>query len=147
MSQTINASTSLRTSMLGAVKTLLAGGEIRAYGGIRPASSDDSLGAAVLLCTIKKDGTTGITLDDTVAGLLTIPAGHTWTGTNSNSGTATFFRICQPADVGDASVSAPRLQGTIGVVGADLNLDTVALVSGQPTPVSSFNIGVYAQLP
>lgn len=147
MSQTINGSTALRTAMLAGTKTALDGGEVRIYGGIRPAASDDSLGAAVLLCTVKKSGTDPIVLDDSVDGLLTIPSGDTWTGTNSNSGTATFFRIVQSVDTGAASTSAPRLQGTVGVVDADLNLDSVSLVSGQPTPINSFNIGIYAQLP
>ena len=146
---TINSSTGLRTSMLvgPGVKPTLDGGEIRIYSGIRPATADDSLGAAVLLCTVLLDGTDGIVFNDSTAGILTKPAGATWTGDNVASGTATFFRIVQSADTGAASTSAPRLQGTVGVVGADLNLDTVALISGLPTPVSSFNIGIYAQLP
>ena len=146
---TINSSTGLRTSMLvgPGVKPTLDGGEIRIYSGIRPATADDSLGAAVLLCTVLLDGTDGIVFNDSTAGILTKPAGATWTGDNVASGTATFFHIVQSADTGAASTSAPRLQGTVGVVGADLNLDTVALISGLPTPVSSFNIGIYAQLP
>lgn len=149
MSQTINASTGLRVAMLvgPGMKDALDGGEVRIYGGIRPAAADDSLGAALLLCTVKVDGTDGIAFDDTVPGLLTKPAADTWTGYNVASGTATFFRVVQPVDTGAASTSAPRLQGSVGVVGADLNLDAVSLVAGAPTPISSFNVGIYAQLP
>lgn len=143
----INTSTDLRVSMLAAVKTKLDGGEIRIYGGIRPAAADDSIGAAPLLCVIKVSGGSGITLDNSTPGLLTKPDGTTWTGDNVASGTATWFRMVHSADAGDATTGAPRIQGTVGVVGADLNLDTVALVSGLPTPVMSFNIGVYSQLP
>lgn len=146
---TINSSTGLRASMLAGpgVKPTLDGGEIRIYSGIRPAAADDSLGAAVLLCTVLLNGTDGVVFSDSTAGILAKPAGATWTGNNVASGTATFFRIVQSADTGAASTSAPRLQGTVGVVAADLNLDTVALISGLPTPISSFNIGIYAQLP
>ena len=144
---TINSSTDLRVDMLAAVKATLDGGELRIYSGIRPAAADDSIGAAVLLCTVKVDGTDGLVFDDTTPGLLTKPAADDWTGDNVASGTATWFRICLSADAGGASTTAPRIQGTVGVVGADLNLDTVALTSGLPTPISSFNIGIYAQLP
>ena len=144
---TINSSTGLRVAMLAATKSALDGGEIRIYGGIRPAAADDSLGAAVLLCTVRLNGTNGITFDDSTTGILVKPTGAAWTGDNVASGTATFFRIVQPADTGAASTTAPRIQGSVGVVAADLNLDTVALISGLPTPVTSFNIGIYAQLP
>ena len=146
---TINSSTGLRVAMLAGpgVKPSMDGSEIRIYGGIRPAAADDSLGAAVLLCTVRLGGSTGIVFDATTSGLLTKPSGDTWTGNNVASGTATWFRIVQPADTGAASTTAPRIQGSVGVVGADLNLDTVALISGLPTPVTSFNIGIYAQLP
>ena len=144
---TINSSTGLRVAMLAATKSVLDGGEIRIYGGIRPAAADDSLGAAVLLCTVRLNGAAGIAFDDSTTGILVKPTGAAWTGDNVASGTATFFRIVQSADTGAASTSAPRIQGTVGVVAADLNLDTVALISGLPTPVTSFNIGIYAQLP
>ena len=144
---TINSSTGLRVAMLAATKSVLDGGEIRIYGGIRPAAADDSLGAAVLLCTVRLNGTNGIVFDDSTTGILVKPTGAAWTGDNVASGTATFFRIVQPADTGAASTTAPRIQGAVGVVAADLNLDTVALISGLPTPVTSFNIGIYAQLP
>ena len=144
---TINSSTGLRVAMLAATKSVLDGGEIRIYGGIRPAAADDSLGAAVLLCTVRLNGTGGIAFDDSTTGILVKPTGAAWTGDNVASGTATFFRVVQPADTGAASTSAPRIQGAVGVVAADLNLDTVALISGLPTPVTSFNIGIYAQLP
>lgn len=146
---TISTSTGLRASMLlgPGVKPTLDGGEIRIYAGITPASADDGLGAATLLSTVKLDGTTGLTFDDSTAGLLKIPASANWFGTNSATGVATFYRICLPSDTGSASTTAPRVQGSVGVVGADLNLDTVSLVSGLETPIRSFNIGIYGQLP
>jgi len=129
------------------VKSSLDGGEVRIYGGIRPESADDGIGAATLLCTANLGGSSGITLDDSTPGLLKIPDGDNWVGSNAATGTATFFRVCQSADTGAASTSAPRIQGSVGVVGADLNLDTVSLVSGLETPIRSFNIGIYGQLP
>lgn len=146
---TISTSTALRVAMLSGpgVKPTLDGGEIRIYGGIAPASADDGIGGATLLCSVKLDGTDGITLDDSTIGVLAIPAGANWFGTNTGTGTATFYRVCQSSDTGAASTSAPRIQGSVGVVGADLNLDTVSLVSGLDTPIRSFNIGIYGQLP
>ena len=146
---TIRTSTALRVSMLAGpgVKSSLDGGEIRIYGGIAPAGADDSIGAATLLCKVNLNGSMGIELDDSTVGLLKIPDGANWTGTNVAGGTATFFRMVHSSDAGEATTMAPRIQGSVGVVGADLNLDTVALISGQDTPIRSFNIGIYAQLP
>lgn len=147
MASVVNSSTGLRVLMLDAVKTALDGAQIEIYGGIRPEAADDSMGAAVLLCTVLLGGTDGLVFDDATPGLLVKPSGATWTGDNVATGTATHFRLVLPDDTGAASTTAPRLQGSVGVVGADLNLDTVSLVSGLPTPINSFNIGIYAQLP
>lgn len=58
-------STGLRNHLLatGSLKDGLDGGVIRLYSGTVPASADDSIGAAVLLCTVSlASAGTGITL-------------------------------------------------------------------------------------
>lgn len=137
------SSTGLRAAMLvgPGAKGALDGGAFHIYGGAAPASADDGLGNATLLCVVNNMGS-GITLDSSATGVLTNPPAETWAGDNIGSGVATFFRLVAPGDGGSASVSAPRIQGSVGVIGADLNLDTVALVAGLPTEIRSYTIAV-----
>ena len=75
-------------------------------------------------------------------GTLQKNASETWQGTNVASGTATFFRHVASGDDGTASTTQARMQGTVDVAGADLNLTNPSLVSGAPQAVDyySFNL-------
>lgn len=129
----IKLSTGLRNAILAtdSIKaTFDAGSEIRIYGGTEPASADDSIGAAVLLVTIK-NGANGITFAATATGgVLVKNAAETWSGANVATGTGTFYRHVLTADADDASTTAPRYQGSVASAGADMNLSSSALVSG-----------------
>lgn len=141
-------STGLRNYMLasGSFKAALAGTVLRVYGGAAPASADDALGAAVLLCTISVDGTgTGVTLDATASGGVIVKnPSEVWTGDVSTTGTATFFRMEFAADAGAFSTSAVRMQGTVGLVGADLNFSSVSLTLGDARRVNYFAASISA---
>jgi hypothetical protein len=52
----------------------------------------------------------------------------------TNTGTAGYWRIFKADD------STCVLQGSVGTSGADLNLNTLAIVSGGPVQVTSFTI-------
>ena len=130
----IKMSTGLRNELLSgdSLKAIFdAGSEIRIYGGAVPASADAAIGAATLLVVIKKDGTDGITFDTgAVNGVLQKNPSEVWEGDWLDDGTATFYRHVLTADDGSASSSAPRYQGSVGVVGADMNLTASTLTSG-----------------
>lgn len=144
----LKLSTGLRNGMLvtGSFKSLIDGGLIKIYSGTPPATADDAIGSATLLTTISVGGTgTGITFDSagTVAnGTLQKNASETWQGTNAASGTASFFRHVASGDDGTASTTQVRMQGTVDVAGADLNLTNPSLVSGavQTVDYYSFNL-------
>ena len=70
------------------------------------------------------------------------PAGETWSGTNVASGTASFYRLVLPADTGAASTSAPRVQGTVGVIDANMNLSSVGLVNAAPQGLTSYTVSL-----
>ena len=53
-------------------------------------------------------------------------------------GTATYYRFVANGDTGVASTTEKRLQGTVGTVGADLNMTSVALTSGAPQTIDSY---------
>lgn len=139
-------STALRNALLSgsSLKAALAGGELRIYSGPVPAAADDAIGSAVLLSTIK-NGSAGINFDAAAAGgVLGKAPAETWSGVNVAGGAASFFRHVLSADAGALSTTAPRIQGTVAVAGADLNLTSVALSSGATQTVDFYSVAMPA---
>jgi hypothetical protein len=140
----IKLSTGLRNGLLdsNSLKGALDGGLLYIYDGTPPASADDANAGNTLLCTISVGGVgTGITLAASAAsGVLQKNSGETWQGTNAASGTATFFRWSESGGTpAAASTTEQRIQGTIGVAGADLNLSSVSLTISAVQTVDFFN--------
>lgn len=140
----IKASTGLRNGALatGSVKSLLDGGRIDIYAGAAPATADAAVGAATLLCAITLNSTgTGINFDTAAAGgVLQKAPGEVWSGVNAASGVAAWYRHVAAADDGTESLTAPRVQGTINVSGADLNLSSVSLAAGATQTVDYYSL-------
>lgn len=134
------ASTAVRNACAEAVASELTGGFLDIYGGIVPPSPESSVGAATKLCRVSlNDSGTGLSFEDNASnGVIAKKISETWMGTNLATGTATFFRFVQDGDDGTEDADAVRLQGTVGVIGADLNISDVALVSGAPQTVKYF---------
>jgi hypothetical protein len=139
-------STGLRAAMLatGSLRAALANGELRVYSGTVPASVDAALTVSnTLLCTIKAAGGAGINLATTApGGVLTKDPAEVWSGDVVASGTATFYRHVLPSDTGAASTTAPRVQGTVGIAGQNMNLSNTALVSGALQRIESYVISM-----
>lgn len=138
-------STGLRNHLMtaGSFKGGLDGSVINIYSGSAPGSPDDAVpSAATLLCTVSVNGDgTGVTFEASATpGLLLKAAAEQWQGANSATDTATWFRLVKVADDGSASTTALRLQGTVALNGADLNLTTTALVSGATQTVDYFSV-------
>lgn len=143
------ASTGLRTHVLGtgSLKTALAAGFIHIYScaiADIPASADAAITAShTKLLTFYGDGAaTGLNLGVADDGAIGKAAGETWSGTILVTGNATFFRFVGSADTGAASAAEPRLQGRVGMAGAELNIDTLALVAGQTKQLNFVNINL-----
>ena len=140
----VKASTGLRKGLLdsASLKEQLDDGFMKLYSGTVPATADAALGGATLLCTLSVNSTgVGISFDTTATGdMLSKAPGEIWSGTNAVSGTATFYRHVAAADDGTLSTTAPRLQGTIAVAGADMNLSNVALVNGAPQTLAYYSV-------
>lgn len=138
---TIKTSTGLRNAMLasGSAKAALDGGKINIYAGAAPATADDAVGGATLLCAITLNSTgTGILFDTAaVNGVLAKKPSETWSGSIVATGTATWYRHVAAADDGTLSTTAPRIQGTIALIGADMNIDP-AFVSGQTKVIEHY---------
>ena len=141
----IKNSTGLRNAMLasGSAKAALDGGRINIYAGAAPATADDAVGGATLLCAITLNSTgTGILFDTAaVNGVLAKKPSETWSGSIVATGTATWYRHVAAADDGTLSTTAPRLQGTVALIGADLNIDP-NFISGQTKVIEHYVIAL-----
>jgi hypothetical protein len=67
-----------------------------------------------------------------------------WSGTCAASGTATFYRFVSLTDDGTSSTTFKRMQGTVGVVGADLLVSSTSFVSANLRQINSFAAGMPA---
>ncbi len=132
---TFHVSTGLRNKMLdtGSLKSRLAAGFIDIYSGTEPISADAALSGNTKLCRIYSNwptNTVGLTFDTSAsAGVIAKNTGETWKGTNLATGTATFYRFVTASDTGVSSTTEERLQGSIALAGAEMNLSSVSLTS------------------
>jgi len=142
----IALSSGLRDHMLvtGSFKSGLDGGVLKIYAGAMPATADADSSALTVLCTISLDDTgSGITFASTVTGgILTKNSGEVWRGQIDATGVATFFRFMAISDTGAASTTNKRVQGTVGVAGADINFSSVSFVSGNFKVIDSLNVAL-----
>lgn len=149
----IELSTALRNSILSeeSLEATLEGGLLYLFSGTPPASVNDATSGNTLLCTISTGGAgTGLNFDAAASGVLAKAAADTWQGTVIPAGgTATFFRFVEGLTESDATdaagTSIKRIQGTVGVAGADLNLSSVALVGSATQTVDYFSITMPAK--
>lgn len=146
----LKLSTGIRNGMLGddCFTNLMASSVIRIYGSndansSEPASADAAVpGNAVLLCTITGPMGAALEYEAPAGGIVSKLISQAWQGTNVASDTATWYRHEDVADTGVASTSAPRLQGTVGVVGAELNLSNVNLTNGAPQTIDYYSVAL-----
>lgn len=145
----IKQSTGMRVSLAvtGSLKATLDGGLVRIYAGSVPANADAALGGATLLCEISVGGDgTPVTWEAAAPlGVLKKSVSENWTGNNVADGSPTFFRYVLDGDVGDASASAVRFQGSAGALGSDMYIAALPLVNGQPQSFSLFELAIPEQ--
>jgi hypothetical protein len=139
-------STGLRDYLLttGNFKSGVDGGAIFIYDGAEPATADAALSGNTLLCIISNNAAgTGITMaTSSTSGVLGKNPSEVWRGLIVANGTASFYRFQGLTDDGTMSTTNNRLQGTVGVVGADLIFSSVNFVSGNYKNIDSFNVAM-----
>jgi hypothetical protein len=138
----VKFSTGARTKLLSdsSLASMFADGTIKVYTGPVPASADDAV-SGTLLCTISLNSTgTGITFDPATGGVLPKAVAEVWSGVNVASGVARYFRHVAPGDTGGSSTAQPRIQGTIGTVGDDMNFSSTNLTSGATQTIDYYNV-------
>lgn len=141
----IKASTGLRNALL--TNTGLASamnlGYINIYSGAAPASAD-APATGTLLCVVSNNGGgTGLTFAaSAAAGVLQKAAGEVWSGTNLAAGVAGYYRHVAPGDTAGESSTEARLQGVIGIAGADMNMTSVNLASGAVQTLDFYTVSL-----
>lgn len=127
----IKASTGLRDKMLDvdSLAGVMNNGFINIYSGTAPATAD-AAATGTLLCVISVDGTgTGLTFGAANDGILPKHSTEVWSGTVMQTGVAGYYRHVAVGDTAAESTTAPRLQGIVGTVGADMNMTSTNLVT------------------
>lgn len=140
----LRLSTGLRQDLLGTndFKTVFTLSFINIYSGTQPLTADDSIGTSTLIATIYSDlTTTGVSFDAPVAGVISKAVAETWSGAALTSATAGWFRLYEAGDTpAAASTVTSRLDGTIAVSGADLNISNTTISSGAVQTLTQFDI-------
>lgn len=139
----VKISTGLANALLGSqgVDEALNLGFIKIYAGTVPATADAALGGATLLVTISNNSSgTGLTLGTPAAGVLSKTPGEVWSGVNVAGGAPTFYRWEMTGDTGAASTTEVRVQGTVAVAGADLNMTNATFTISATETVDVYNL-------
>ncbi|MGV8917837.1 MAG: hypothetical protein ACOH2R_08565 [Pseudomonas sp.] len=144
-------STGLRDSMMTVAPFATALGNciMNFYSGTIPASADAALPSdALLLCTISDAGAGGALHWEAASagGVLAKSSSQVWRGTCVATGNATWWSMQLPADSGAATTTGARMQGTLAVIGADINLSSVNLVTGAIQTLDYFVVAVPASV-
>lgn len=144
-------SSGLINSMLkasGGFKTALASGIIYVYTGPRPTDADSAVQGTLLLKITVSSGsfsfgtsTNGLNFDAPTLNAISKAAAETWSGVGIAAGTPGWARFMGNAsDALGSSTTLPRMDMSVGVSGADLNLSTTAIVIGTPVTVDSLTV-------
>jgi len=143
---TLRLSTGLRNNLAGPTgfAATFANGVIDIYSGTQPATADAAatgtlLGTVTLNSGTFTPGTATNGLTFAVATNGAVSKTGVWSFNGVAAGTAGWFRLKGNAvDTGEASPFVPRLDGSIAVSGADMNLSNISIAIGAPTTVDTF---------
>lgn len=131
----------------GSLKDVLKDGKLQIYSGAQPANPDSAASGTLLLEITVSSGAwvaaafgNGLEFeDDPTDGEIEKSASETWSGAAIASGTAGWFRFVGNAtDAGGASTTLPRIDGSIGVSGADMNISSTTITSGRTYTIDNF---------
>lgn len=144
---TVRLSTGLRNNLAGTTgfAATFANGVIEIRTGTQPASADSpATGTLLGLVTLNSGAftpgtaTNGLTFNAAANGA--VSKSGVWSFSGIAAGTAGWFRLRGNAvdDTSLPSTVLPRLDGSIAVSGADMNLSNTAVLVGAPATIDSF---------
>ena len=144
---TVKSSTGFRNHVLavGSVKDALDGSELKLYGGAVPADADAAESGALLATITVNNSGTAVTFAATAeSGVLAKNDTEIWSGLVTTGGTCTHYRLVSPTDSGNASSTEVRVQGSVGKIGADLNVSDNVLVGAAIQNIDYFVVALPA---
>lgn len=135
-----------QTSDSASLATQFASAELRIYGNntTAPASADAACTGNTLICTITGPTDAALTFLAAVLGVWS-KSTQVWSGVVSNAGalTAQFYRLVDKSDDDTSDTTTwPRIQGTIGTSGADLNMVNPVLVDGATETLNTYTVSL-----
>jgi hypothetical protein len=102
-----------------------SGSIIRLYDGTQPANANTAISTQTLLVSLTVAGSFGTDSNGTIT------LGSVTSGTAVASSTATFFRIVK------SDGTTVVMDGSVGTSGADMNLNSVVISSGQTVAITA----------
>lgn len=147
VNEAAGASVILASAQGGSYRGIFRNGMIKIFTGSQPASADDAEPGGELCQITLASGTfvpgapeNGINMGQVTDASLgketdVTDVDEVWSGMNSASGTAGWFRFYDNAAIEGASTTAIRLDGACATSGAQMNLTNTALVNGVTTTI------------
>jgi len=143
---TVRLSTQLRNNLAGTTgfAATFANGVVEIRSGTQPATADAAatgtlLGTVTLASGAFTPGTATNGLTFATAADGAVSKSGVWSMVGIAAGTAGWFRLKgNAADDNLLSTAYARLDGSIAVSGADMNLSNISIAIGAPTTVDSF---------
>lgn len=131
----------------GSLKDVFKDGVLKLYSGSQPSSPDAAVSGTLLATITVSSGAfvagafgNGLEFGAAASGAISKNS-DVWSGVAAASGVAGYFRLFANAtDAGGASTSLPRIDGSIGTSGADLNMSSTTLTSGQTYTIDTFTL-------
>lgn len=120
----------------GSLKGTFNTAQIRIYSGTPPATADAAI-TGTLIATVKQAGSSLGWDTSAVAGVLAKGA-TAWTDPSAVGGVASHYRLVNAADADDLSTTSPRVQGTVGTGGADMNVGSTTITASSVFEVNYF---------
>ena len=132
----------------GSLKDVFQDGELRIYSGSQPSSPDAAVSGTLLLEISESAAAwaagafaNGLEFGDAASGAISKAAAEIWQDAGIAAGTAGWFRfIANPADAGAASTTLPRIDGSVGTSGADLNMSSTTITVGATYTIDTFTL-------
>lgn len=133
----------------GSLKDIMKDGKILIYSGAQPSSPDAALTGTLLITMTESSGAwvaaafdNGLEFEnDPLSGEMQKAAAEVWSGVAAAGGTAGYFRfVANPVDGGGASTILPRIDGSVGISNADLNMPSTSIVSGSTYTIDTFTL-------
>ena len=136
----------------GSLKDIFKDGVLKIYSGSQPSSPDNIYNGALLVSITLASGAfasgavaNGLEFGSPASAAIAKRSGDVWSGVVGSTGIAAWFRLyANGTDAGgnDSGFIYPRIDGTIGVSGAQLNMSSTSLVAGTTITIDSFEISI-----